>query len=266
MNVRRPDERDHVEIDAGPAAGVSDRGLRHAKNEDAMAVVPLSSAVVAVVCDGVSSSSRPEEASQAAADTAARVLAGRVQDGADAAAATREAVEEAARAVEALSTGGTNPPACTYVSAVIDAESVTVGWLGDSRVYWVPADGLADGMGGEAAEALTRPAVLTVDDSLGGPEFVSHLLTGWLGADALSTEPHVETFRPGGPGLVVVCSDGLWNYLRDPAELAAAVSERSGPPLQVAQGLVELALERGGHDNITVVVVPFPPPAGAESG
>ena len=69
--ITNPSSRDHAEVDLGPAAGVSDRGLRHHRNEDAMALAaeqaPDGPAVVAVVCDGVSSSARPDEASQVAA-------------------------------------------------------------------------------------------------------------------------------------------------------------------------------------------------------
>jgi len=66
-----PPAPDHSEVDAGVAAGVSDRGLRHLRNEDAMALASQQTqdglVVVAVVCDGVSSSPRPDEAAQAAA-------------------------------------------------------------------------------------------------------------------------------------------------------------------------------------------------------
>ena len=36
--LRRPTDRDHVEIESGVAAGVTNRGLRHSRNEDAMAL------------------------------------------------------------------------------------------------------------------------------------------------------------------------------------------------------------------------------------
>src|SRR2546429_7509589 len=69
--ITNPSARDHAEVDLGPAAGVSDRGLRHHRNEDAMALAaeqaPDGPAVVAVVCDGVSSSARPDGASPGAA-------------------------------------------------------------------------------------------------------------------------------------------------------------------------------------------------------
>ncbi|HMD94754.1 MAG TPA: serine/threonine-protein phosphatase, partial [Trebonia sp.] len=90
--ITNPSPRDHAEVDLGPAAGVSDRGLRHHRNEDAMALAaeqaPDGPVVVAVVCDGVSSSARPDEASQAATQAALPVLVAAVHAGGDLAAAS----------------------------------------------------------------------------------------------------------------------------------------------------------------------------------
>ncbi|WP_433345556.1 PP2C family serine/threonine-protein phosphatase [Microtetraspora malaysiensis] len=237
----QPSERDHVEIELEVAAGVSDRGLRHSRNEDAMALTAAGTAVdmmaVGVVCDGVSTSLRPEEASQTAADTAVAALAEQLGEGADPETATREAVRLAAEAVFALAEQGEDAPACTYVSAVAGGGQVTVGWVGDSRAYWL-------GSGSE---------VLTADDATPG----THMLTAWLGADAGEVVPHIRTFTPDGPGVVLLCSDGLWNYYPEPAALAAVALNAT--PRAAAQRLVRLALEAGGHDNITVMVIPFGP-------
>jgi serine/threonine protein phosphatase PrpC len=81
---RRPEAFDRIEIDLGSVAGVSDRGLVHRSNEDAMAaaVVPATpaparpgaagadGAVVAVVCDGVSRAAGSGPAARAAAAAA----------------------------------------------------------------------------------------------------------------------------------------------------------------------------------------------------
>ena len=62
-----PSGRDHVELNLELLAGVTDRGLRHPRNEDAMALAttetPAGPVAITVVCDGVSSSPRPEDAS-----------------------------------------------------------------------------------------------------------------------------------------------------------------------------------------------------------
>jgi len=88
------------------------------------------------------------------------------------------------------------------------------------------------------------------------------VVTGWLGADMSGAKPHVATFAPDGAGVVLLCSDGLWNYEQDAAALAArALPAAQTDPLTVAGELVTFAIEAGGSDNITVVLVPFPPKA-----
>ncbi|MDH2426293.1 protein phosphatase 2C domain-containing protein [Sphaerisporangium sp. TRM90804] len=232
----QPTGRDHVEVELDGSAGASDRGRRHSRNEDAMALTAAGpGTVVGVVCDGVSTSPRPDEASQAAADVAAAAIAKRLAEGEGAEAATREGVRLAAAAVAAAARAGEDAPACTYVSAVVSARQVTVGWVGDSRAYWLGA----------------QSALLTRDDATPG----THMLTAWLGADAGEVVPHVTTFTTDGPGIVLLCSDGLWNYYPEPEDLAAAAPQDA--PLATARRLVRLANQAGGHDNITVVVIPF---------
>src|ERR1700733_888462 len=103
--INNPSSRDHTEGDLGPAAGVSDRGLRHHRNEDAMALAaeqsPSGPMVVGVVCDGVSSSARPDEASLAAVQAALPVLVAAVKAGDDLGAASAAAVTAARPAIAA---------------------------------------------------------------------------------------------------------------------------------------------------------------------
>jgi len=268
---KAPSPRDHIETDLGLLAGVTDRGLRHFRNEDAMALAAVQAAggaiAIAVVCDGVSGSSRPDEASNAATEAAMRVLVPAARDGQDAATASLQAVQAAQEAVAGLAdaAGSTAPddaPSATFVSAVVSAQSVTVCWLGDSRAYWLDA--------GEAVAARQ----LTTDDSVAAQMVTAgllseaaaldspqaHVVTGWLGADVSNTAPHVTTFEPTGPGVVLVCSDGLWNYQPDASGLAARVLPAAlSSPAEAARTLVEFALKAGGHDNVTVVLAPFPP-------
>src|ERR1700753_3567877 len=62
--------RDHQELDLGPVAAISDRGLRHERNEDAVALATVETAdglaVVSVVCDGGASPARPDAGALAA--------------------------------------------------------------------------------------------------------------------------------------------------------------------------------------------------------
>jgi serine/threonine protein phosphatase PrpC len=63
--------------------------------------------------------------------------------------------------------------------------------------------------------------------------------------------------------VLLLCSDGLWNYLPGAEQLAAALPppERGTSPVEVARLLTQIALDAGGRDNITVIVIPVPTPA-----
>lgn len=268
--------QDRVEVDVGVAAGVSDRGRRHHRNEDALALRGLGpgsgpgqrSATVAVVCDGVSSAARPHEASEIAAEVTAEALVAALRADDGPAVATRDAIYAAGRAVAELACfDGAKPPwadhrapACTVVSAVVTNDTVTVGWVGDSRAYWLPRT--------QAEPAA--PIKLTEDDSWlaqvlaagtltpdqAATDRRAHAITAWLGDDNAELDPHVVTLELEGPGVVVVCTDGLWNYFDNIDELAAALPDEAlEAPLDAARHLVEIALHRGGQDNITVAVL-----------
>ncbi|MFF4348638.1 PP2C family serine/threonine-protein phosphatase [Streptomyces sp. NPDC001530] len=279
----QPRERDHMEQELGAVAAVSDRGLRHHRNEDAFAISSTalpdgSPAVVAIVCDGVSSATRPDEASLAASRAANEALLEALPLGTHPQQAMHDAIVAAAEAVNALADASTsqgehaphvNAPACTLVGSVVTPALLIVGWVGDSRAYWVPVD------------RSSLPARLTEDDSWAAQMVAAglmneaeayaderaHAITGWLGADAYELEPHTASFKPDRPGVVVVCTDGLWNYAEAAEEMAEVVPlDAAERPLHSAQVLVGHALDGGGHDNVTVAVLPFPaPPQGAGS-
>jgi serine/threonine protein phosphatase PrpC len=260
--------RDHQEVGLGLVAGVTDRGLRHHRNEDAMALATVDTAataagpaVVAVVCDGVSTSARPDEASLVAARAAARVLLAGVRTGTDPAETSAAAVRAAIEAVTALAGPPEDPPAATFVSAVLTAGAATVCWLGDSRAYWLAADPDAAEQlttDDSLAEEMVAAGLLSEEDALASAH--GHVVTRWIGADLGDPEPHVVRFEPPGPGALLLCSDGLWNYQPEAAGLAGlALPAALTDPLGAARTLVSFALAAGGGDNVTAVLAPFSP-------
>ncbi|MDB1086747.1 protein phosphatase 2C domain-containing protein [Streptomyces sp. ACA25] len=273
----QPGDRDHVERSLEGVAGVSNLGLRHHRNEDAFtlsatALPDGTPAVIAVVCDGVSSSHRPHDASAAAAEAAGESLLAALARGVPGPQAMHDAVLDASRAVNALAgeeqVPGKNAPASTFAASVTAGGTLTVGWVGDSRAYWIPEDRTA------------APARLTEDDSwahqmvaaglLTEAEAMAdrraHAITSWLGADNPDLEPHTASYQPDRPGVVLVCTDGLWNYAEAAEQMAALVpADARTAPLRCAQQLVRYALDSGGHDNVTVTVVPFPAADGRDA-
>jgi serine/threonine protein phosphatase PrpC len=260
-----PSGRDHQEIDLGMVAGVTHRGLRHSRNEDAMALATAEPgggpAVVAAVCDGVSTAAHSDQASLAAVRAAAAVLLAAVRSGGDPFRASRAAVDAAVDAVAKLAGPTGDAPASTFVSAVLLSGAITVCWLGDSRAYWLADDPES------AAEQLNRDdsvaEEMVADGFLSADALSSaqgHVLTRWIGADFSDPVPHIVRFEPPGSGVVLLCSDGLWNYRPEPAKLAElALPAATTGPLGAARALVEFALEAGGVDNVTAVLAPFPP-------
>ncbi|MFG2618094.1 protein phosphatase 2C domain-containing protein [Streptomyces sp. NPDC048507] len=272
----QPRERDHLEEELCSVAAVSDRGLRHHRNEDSFAVAATalpdgSAATVAIVCDGVSSASRPDEASAAAAGAANEALLEALPRGAHPAEAMHGAILAAADAVNALAPptpGAQNAPACTLVGAVVSGGVLTIGWVGDSRAYWVPDDraALSRRLTEDDSWAAQMVAAGLMGEAEAYADVRAHAITGWLGADAYDLDPHTASFRPDHPGVVVVCTDGLWNYAESAQEMARVLpADAADRPLHSAQVLVGHALDGGGHDNVTVAIVPFSPEAGAET-
>ncbi|MEU6127255.1 PP2C family serine/threonine-protein phosphatase [Streptomyces sp. NPDC047123] len=279
----QPRERDHMEQQLDAVAAVSDRGLRHHRNEDAFAISGAalpdgSPAVVAIVCDGVSSATRPDEASLAASRAANASLLESLPRGIHPQQGMHDAILAAADAVNALAAEPAaarehsphqNAPACTLVGAVVAGGLLVVGWVGDSRAYWVPDDrtGPTVRLTEDDSWAAQMVAAGLMNEAEAYADERAHAITGWLGADAYELEPHTASFKPDRAGVVVVCTDGLWNYAEGVGEMAAAVpADAADRPLHSAQVLVGHALDGGGHDNVTVAVVPFPfVPQGAGS-
>ncbi len=267
--INVPPTPDHDEVDLGTAAGVTDRGLRHQRNEDAMALgseqTPDDLVVVAVVCDGVSSSRRGAEASRAAAEAALPVLLEAVRADGDLAEASRAAVVAGRKSVARLGEPENERSATTFLSAVAAPGDVTLCWLGDSRAYWLAAtesESVQLTHDDSVAGGMVEAGLATEEAAMALPH--AHVLTRWLGGEAAdldgdpSRAPHVEHYSPPGQGVLLLCSDGLWNYLPEAAELARLALPRAlTDPLGAANDMVQFAIDAGGADNITAVLIPY---------
>ncbi len=282
--ARMPVWRDRFTEQPAPwLAGVCDRGILHARNEDAMALGPADPATGLagiVVCDGVTTATDSDIASLAAARAARGVLellpseftanpppspallVQRLCQGlVDAGVAAQQEARVAAERVGPSS----NPPSCTFVAALVHRGLVAAGWVGDSRAYWLPDEGEPQQLSADDSFAAHQIAQgVSREEAESGPQ--AHAITRWLGVDSPDAVVRCSTLDVGAtPGWLLVCSDGLWNYASSAADMAALVTERAATdadPLAVASALVAFANERGGHDNITAALARLPlPPA-----
>jgi serine/threonine protein phosphatase PrpC len=254
-----------IELDLVIAAAVSDQGRMHARNEDSFHLeVSDERHVAVVVCDGISSASAGNIAARDAAHAAGALLARAIGDpGRDPETALLDAIHAANEAVvqvEWTTRVERVDPSCTLVSALCRGPEVVIAWVGDSRAYWFdPMQSIQLTVDDSFAEEGIAKGLLTPEQAAKSPFL--HSITHWVGPDSPERPPRVVTLRPERPGRLVLCTDGLWNYAPGADELARLVDALppGAAPAAVARSLVDIANERGGHDNITVAVVDIDP-------
>jgi serine/threonine protein phosphatase PrpC len=268
LRARRALPADHIELPLSDTfAGVCDRGLLHDRNEDRLSMAqihrPTGDAYAIVVCDGVSATRQSELASGAVADGAIESLT-KADAALDPATALRQAIAAGSQRLisqESKDEPG-NAPSTTVVAAVVVRGEATIAWLGDSRAYWIDASG---------AKVLTRDhswmndiaeaAGLTPEQAAGSPN--AHAITRWIGADADEAfEPSIARLPRAGPGILLLCTDGLWNYAETDEAMAKVIHEAAPEgrtALEIARALVQFAKDRGGKDNITAAVLRIEP-------
>jgi protein phosphatase len=82
-----------------------------------------------------------------------------------------------------------------------------------------------------------------------------NVLTRALGDSGAPVTADVQRVRLQGGDQLLLCTDGLTNMVEDAA--IAATLRQAGTAQQACQALVELALQRGGKDNVTVIVAAY---------
>jgi serine/threonine protein phosphatase PrpC len=274
---------DHIEESLSPRfAAVSDRGLKHDRNEDRFSIFRAGAWHGMAVCDGVSASWRSEVASQAVSQGIAASLANDASVYQESASEVTFDPEEAMR--RAISAGAANlaaevrlpqtnqngilnskgegesPSSTTVVAALVTRTEMVFGWVGDSRAYWIDAGGAALLTRDHSwLNDATAAGGMTMQQAMASPQ--AHAITRWIGADAgPDSVPEIVRRAIPGPGMVLLCTDGLWNYLQadtvdGAVELAKLVAEAGEDALVIARELVRFANGRGGQDNITVAVL-----------
>lgn len=216
-----------------------------AVNEDALLAYPP----VFLVADGMGGHDAGDVASRLAVEEFAQ-LAGQPH-------ATSDDVHACfTRTAERIREALDGRPCGTTVSGVAVAEHEGSSyWLvfnvGDSRVYrWVEGHLRQISVDHSVVQEMLDNGALDAEQARSHPE--RHVLTRALGSGA-SPEPDYWMIPAGPHDRVLVCSDGLTGELSD-----AAISEVLGlfaDPQEAAQELVRLAVDAGGHDNVSTVVV-----------
>jgi protein phosphatase len=216
-------------------------------------------ATVMLVADGVGGSTGGREASQLAIETITRYVssslrcyhaAGSSQEE-EFVNALRDAALEAHAAVRAESAirPDAHRMATTLTLFIAVWPWAYVVQVGDSRAYHYHGGKLKQMTRDQTiAQDLVDQGVLATERVAKSP--FSNVLASAIGAEAAL--PEVSRVKMDGRGIFLLCSDGLTKHVNDDEIAAELMALKSSE--QSCRRLLDLALERGGTDNITVLI------------
>ncbi len=122
-------------------------------------------------------------------------------------------------------------------------------WAGDSRIYLVRGGAITQiSHDHTEVQELLDQGLISAEEARAWPR--RNVITRAVGVnDQVVIEAEQGEALPGD--VFVLCTDGLTTHVRD-EEIAAAAS--AVPPREACKALIDKALDRGGTDNVTVVV------------
>lgn len=238
-------------------AGVTDQGRRRDNNQDAfLADFPLF-----IVADGMGGHAGGEIASQS---TVSRLQAV-VSDGPVTRPAIENALERAVADIADHPETTDEGTGTTLTGVFLDLAGEDPEWvalnIGDSRVYLLRDDKLIQVTTDHSVvQELITAGKLSPEEAEGHP--YSNVITRAVGASEL-TAPDYITIDVRAGDRFVICSDGLTKELTDYG-IQHFLREHADPAPAV-DAMLAAALENGGRDNVTLVIVQVSDPEQSSS-
>jgi len=245
------------------AAALSNTGRVRENNEDRVGLWAHHGVVMALVADGMGGAAAGEEASRLVVEAVQADFLGEARgsetlpelDEEEIISKLRATVRRANHAV--IRQASQHPEfqgmGTTITMAFVRGDRAVIAHVGDSRAY------LIDGRSGwinqitddhSFVEALLSSGHITPEQAAVHP--MRNVLYRALG-QVDSTEPDIYSRSLAPDDWLVLCSDGLTRHVS--ASEIADITRTSATPDQAAHRLVELANERGGEDNISVITI-----------
>ncbi|TLS49916.1 Stp1/IreP family PP2C-type Ser/Thr phosphatase [Paenibacillus antri] len=234
----------------------TDVGRVRSVNEDRIVVKDgVAGCTLAIVADGMGGHQAGDTASQITIELleSALVRVSGELDDAERKARLVDAIREANAKVFEVASGKEHyrGMGTTVTAALADASRVLIGHIGDSRAYYINHETVSQITEDHTlVNELVKTGQLTPDEAAVHPR--RNVITR-----ALGTEADVDVdlvFLPWSAGdLLLLCSDGLSNLVPE-SEMTRTV-RGEGTLSEKVDRLVEYALNAGGDDNISVVLI-----------
>jgi PPM family protein phosphatase len=245
-----PDGAEVLEI-----AGISDRGPVRTQNQDVWEaeVGPDGSSAVLALADGMGGHKGGLESANAAVQGAMSVLTGSALD-ANPAATLRRAVSRAGEAVAGVREEIGGNPGTTLVLAIITATHASIANVGDSRAYLIRRTAVTQVTDDHSwAAAQVRAGTLDAAEARHHPK--RNLIERAVMGDPVDADIFEVDTKAGD--VLLLCSDGLWEPLADPA-LGAVIASPDALGIALTRAC-DAALAAGGTDNVTMVAARWLP-------
>ncbi|MEA4924003.1 MAG: Stp1/IreP family PP2C-type Ser/Thr phosphatase [Syntrophomonadaceae bacterium] len=237
---------------------VTDIGVKRKNNEDSFIVhqsEPLSAGKtghhIFIVADGIGGSAAGEVASNIAVKGVVNTYLS-LKD-LNPPEALRAAILDAheqinAKALEFPEYSGMGS---TLTALVLADNTAHIGQIGDSRAYLIRNNKIVQLTSDQTVTAdLLVQGKITPAEAETHPQ--RHILSQAMGGGRRAPEPELASYKMRAEDIIILCSDGLYNLVNDD-EIRKIASKNF--PQDACRQLVDLANERGGYDNITVMVI-----------
>lgn len=245
-------------------SGKTDIGLKRKNNQDSFMVVSKDNFLSAVVCDGMGGAKGGNVASSLAVKAYTQVVKSVMSkvtpvllEPEDAEKTIKEAIAKANTAVyEAanydieLEGMGT-----TLVSVLICGDNIIAANVGDSRLY-LYNNGILKQVSNDHSfvQYLLDKGSITKEEAKNHPN--RNIILRALGVNE-SVEPEIINLKNEEYEILLLCSDGLTTHLSD-EEINEVIADNTDKHLSLkkkSEILIEKANEKGGIDNITVILI-----------
>ncbi|WP_028550357.1 Stp1/IreP family PP2C-type Ser/Thr phosphatase [Paenibacillus sp. UNC451MF] len=237
-------------------ANQTDVGRVRMVNEDrAIVQENLNGFVLAIVADGMGGHQAGDVASQMAVDIIQNELQSIASDASveQRRIQVKQAVELANEKIFEFASQRENyyGMGTTVVTVLADEQSVVIGHIGDSRAYRFSGGAIEQVTEDHSlVNELVKNGQITREEATHHPR--RNVLTRALGTEA-TIEVDIQDFTWNNGDVLLICSDGLSSLVS--REQLLTLVNGAEPLEETAQKLVNEALEAGGDDNITVVLV-----------
>jgi len=176
----------------------------------------------------------------------------------------RDGVQHANQAVHQRNLEERADMGTTMTAALVFGSTAYIANVGDSRTYlYREPDGLVKVTHDHSVVAsLVEAGIIQPDDIYTHPK--RNQIYRSLGEKpAVDVDSFIVPLKAGDK--LLLCSDGLWDMVRDP-EIQRLMSDPTPDPSKTGQKLIQAALNGGGEDNVSVIVVSFSESEASSSG